>query len=106
MRTQKKGVNSVANPRPLFEIEIDLKDMGIDIKHPSYRDGLEGIDNFTEQAWVSPLSGKTPGKLIEGTKDIIKQIGKTEQFHSDQEVAFHPDDWMICQGSEHKTHRI
>lgn len=37
---------------------------------------------------------KTPEKLIEGTQDLIKYIGKPEQIYSDQEGALNSPEWI------------
>lgn len=94
VRTQVEGMSSCATPRPLFEFEIDIVDMGAGIEPPYYRHGLVGIDNFTKKASVVPLPGKHPSSLIEGAKDLIKYIGKPEQFYSDQEGAFNSAEWQ------------
>lgn len=85
MRTQSKGMNSFASLRPLFDIEIDLKDMGGQTTPLYYRDGLVGTDHFKKEAWVAHIYDKKPSSLIEGTKVIIQDSGKSELLYSDQE---------------------
>lgn len=44
-------MTSFASPSPCSGIEIDLIDMGSDIKRLFYRYGLIGIGQFTKKPW-------------------------------------------------------
>ena len=57
-----KKHNSFISSHPLFEIEIDVMDMGTSVMNMRY--GLVAIDNFTNIANIVPIQNKQPDEII------------------------------------------
>ena len=68
-----KGQNSFISKRKLYEIQIDLVDMGTRaITKQGYRYALVGIDAFTKVAWGAPTTDKTAEDPIPAFKENKK----------------------------------
>ena len=83
---KKKGYNSFLSKRPLFELEVDIMDMGTTVEPMRY--GMVAIDNFSKLGCVLPISNKQPDEVIRGLKEIPDKIGVPEQIYSDEEGSF------------------
>ena len=81
-----KGFNSFVSPHPLFELEVDLIDLGNYIEEKGgTRYGLVAIDNYTKYAWVQPIKGKDAKNLIHGLTEILYKMGHPKQIYTDME---------------------
>ena len=58
--------NSFVSSGPLFEIEIDVMDIGTSVTNMRY--GLVAIDNFTKIADIVPIQNKQPDEIIRAVK--------------------------------------
>ena len=54
--------NSFVSPHPLFEIELDIMDIGTSVTNMRY--GMVAVDNFTKIAHVVPIQNKQPDEVI------------------------------------------
>jgi hypothetical protein len=86
----KQGFNSFISKGPLFELEMDLIDMGERSreKNNNFRYALVAIDNFTKYAWAIPMEYKIPSSIIPAFKQILTKIGTPKQLYSDDEGSF------------------
>ena len=75
--------NSFVSSNPLFEIEMDVMDIGSSV--PNKRYGLVAIDNFTKMAHVLPMQKKQPDEIVRAAKEVFEKIGTPKQIYSDEE---------------------
>jgi hypothetical protein len=80
-----KGYNSFVSKGNLFEIEIDIMDLGVEY-NPRY--GFVGIDNFSKKGHCVPIQDKKPDEVVRGLKEILQKIGVPKQIYSDEEGSF------------------
>lgn len=85
--------NSFVSPKPLFEIEMDVMDLGKSVTNMRY--GLVAIDNFTKIVHVVPIQNKTTDEIIKAVKEVFTKIGIPKQIYSDEEGAFNADKYTI-----------
>ena len=78
--------NSFISPKPLFEIEMDIMDIGTSVENMRY--GLVAIDNFTKIAHVVEIQNKKPPEVIRAVKEVFSKIGVPKQIYSDEEGSF------------------
>ena len=70
--------NSFVSSHPLFEIEIDIMDIGTSVTNMRY--GLVAIDNFTKIAHIVPIQNKQPDEIIRAVKEVFNEIGIPKIF--------------------------
>ena len=78
--------NSFVSSHPLFEIEIDIMDIGTSVTDMRY--GLVAIDNFTKIAHIVPIQNKQPDEIIRAVKEVFTEIGIPKNIYSDEEGSF------------------
>ena len=101
-----KGQNSFISKHKLYEIQIDLVDMGTKaVTKEGYRYALVGIDAFTKIAWGAPTMSKEAEDLIPAFKEIIKTIGVPTYIYSDRERALEARGFINLL-NEHKIKHI
>ena len=110
--------NSLVSSGPLFEMEIDVMDVGSTVTNLRYV--LVAIDNFTKIGHVVPMQNKQPDENLRAVKEVFTKIGIPKQIHSDEEGSFNspkfieminenkikdiPSFWMKC-GLNDTDHR-
>ena len=95
--------NSFVSSHPLFELEIDLMDIGTSVANMRY--GLVPIDNFTKIAHVVPIQNKQPEGIIRVVKEVFTKIGVPKQIYSDEEGSFNSPKYFKLM-NEHKVKHI
>ena len=78
--------NSFVSSNPLFEIEMDVMDIGTSVTNMRY--GLVAIDNFTKIAHVVPIQNKQPDEIVRAVKEVFEKNGTPKQIYSDEEGSF------------------
>ena len=78
--------NSFVSSGPLFELEMDVMDIGSSVSNMRY--GLVAIDNFTKIADIVPIQNKQPDEIIRAVKEVLTKIGIPKQIYSDEEGSF------------------
>ena len=61
--------NSFVSSGPLFEIEIDVMDIGSSVTNMRY--GLVAIDNFTKIGHVVPIQNKQPDEIFRAVNEVF-----------------------------------
>jgi hypothetical protein len=84
--------NSFVSKHALYEIEIDVMDMGYSVTHLRY--GLVAIDNFTKKGCVIPMESNKASDLVKAMKEVLVKIGIPKQIYSDEEGGFHNKEWI------------
>ena len=92
--------NSFVSSGPLFEIEIDVMDIGTSVTNMRY--GLVAIDNFTKIADIVPIQNKKPDEIIRAVKEVLTKIGIPKQIYSDDEGSFNSPKYIRFM-DEHKN---
>ena len=64
--------NSFVSPYPLFEIELDIMDIGTSVTNMRY--GMVSVDNFTKIAHVVPMQNKQQDKVITAVRELFSKI--------------------------------
>ena len=95
--------NSFVSSGPLFEIEIDVMDIGTSVTNMRY--GLVAIDNFTKIADIVPIQNKQPDEIIRAVKEVLTKIGIPKQIYSDEEGSFNSPKYIRFM-NEHKIKHI
>ena len=78
--------NSFVSPNPLFEIELDIMDIGTSVTNMRY--GMVAVDNFSKIANVVPIQNKQPDEVIRAVKEVFSKIGIPKHIYSDEEGSF------------------
>ncbi len=90
-----KGQNSFISKHKLYEIQMDLVDMGEKATtKQGYRYALIGIDAFTKVAWGAPTKEKKTEHLIPAFKEIINKIGVPTYIYTDREGALEKKEFV------------
>ena len=95
--------NSFVSSHPLFEIEIDIMDIGTSVTNMRY--GLVAIDNFTKIAHIVPIQNKQPDEIIRAVKEVFTEIGIPKNIYSDEEGSFNSPKYIKFI-NEHKVKHI
>ena len=95
--------NSFVSSGPLFELEIDVMDIGSSVSNMRY--GLVAIDNFTKIADIVPIQNKQPDEIIRAVKEVFNKIGIPKQIYSDEEGSFNSPKYIRFM-NEHKIKHI
>ena len=95
--------NSFVSSSPLFELEIDVMDIGSSVSNMRY--GLVAIDNFTEIDDIVPIQNKQPDEILRAVKDVFNNIGSPTQIYSDEEGPFNSPKYIRFM-NEHKIKHI
>ena len=85
--------NSFVSSGPLFELEMDVMDIGSSVSNMRY--GLVAIDNFTKIADIVPIQNKQPDEIIRAVKEVLTKIGIPKQIYSDEEGSFNSPKYII-----------
>lgn len=89
------GENSYVANHPLQQIEIDLIDMTTKASDDDgYRYAVSGVDIFSKYGWAMPIKTKQPHDVLDGLKDIFKNIGIPEMLYSDSEGSFNSKEFV------------
>ena len=80
-----KKYSSFVSPGAKYELEIDLMDMGTNVKPMRY--GLVCVDNFTKMASVIPVKNKQVNEIMRGLEEVFATMGTPKQIYSDEEGA-------------------
>ena len=78
--------NSFVSSGPLFEIEIDVMDIGSSVTNLRY--GLVALDNFIKIGHVVPIQNKQPDEIIRAVKEVFNKKGISKQIYSDEGGSF------------------
>ncbi len=90
-----KSQNSFVSKHKLYEIQMDLVDMGNRAKTADkYRYALVAIDTFTKVAWGVPMKTKKPVEVMEAFKEILSKIGNPQYIYTDREGAFESKEFV------------
>ena len=90
----KNKVNSFVADFPRQEFQIDLLDMGKDIK--PFRYGFTVVDIFTKKGACIPIRKKTPEITSNAMKEIFKELGYPASIMCDDGTEFKGEFAELC----------